>query len=77
MNYPANGVVYGGIIQRIRGAVGTFGSGGIGSGYEEDYNYDPRLMDTPPPGSSFIVLRFFRFSRFSILTLPFARCNVD
>lgn len=44
-------IVYGGIIQKQRGAVGTFSSysGAIVSGYEKDYNYDPRLMDTPPP----------------------------
>ncbi|MBN2069960.1 MAG: DUF4900 domain-containing protein [Candidatus Krumholzibacteriota bacterium] len=42
-------VVYGGIIQKQRGAVGTFGSYGISTGYNKDYNYDSRLMDTPPP----------------------------
>ncbi|UCF05381.1 MAG: DUF4900 domain-containing protein [bacterium] len=44
-------IVYGGIIQKQRGAVGTFSSstGQIGTGYEKDYTYDPRLMDNPPP----------------------------
>jgi Tfp pilus assembly protein PilX len=44
-------IVYGGIIQKQRGAVGTFNSstGAIVSGYEKAYSYDPRLMDNPPP----------------------------
>jgi Tfp pilus assembly protein PilX len=44
-------IVYGGIIQRQRGPVGTFYSsnGQIASGYEKAYSYDPRLMDNPPP----------------------------
>jgi Tfp pilus assembly protein PilX len=44
-------IVYGGIIQKQRGPVGTFNSstGQIVSGYEKDYSYDPRLMDNPPP----------------------------
>jgi Tfp pilus assembly protein PilX len=44
-------IVYGGIIQKKRGPVGTFnsGSGVIVTGYEKNYSYDPRLMDNPPP----------------------------
>lgn len=42
-------VVYGGIIQKQRGPVGTFSSYGLSTGYEKDYHYDPRLMDNPPP----------------------------
>jgi hypothetical protein len=44
-------IVYGGIIQKQRGAVGTFnsGSGQIVTGYEKAYSYDSRLMDNPPP----------------------------
>jgi len=44
-------IVYGGIIQKQRGAVGTFNSsnGNIVTGYEKDYSYDPRLLDNPPP----------------------------
>jgi Tfp pilus assembly protein PilX len=44
-------IVYGGIIQKKRGAVGTFnaGTGAIVTGYEKNYSYDPRLMDNPPP----------------------------
>ncbi len=44
-------IVYGGIIQKQRGAVGTFSSysGLISTGYEKDYHYDPRLLDNPPP----------------------------
>jgi hypothetical protein len=44
-------IVYGGIIQKQRGAVGTFNgsTGAIVTGYEKNYSYDPRLMDNPPP----------------------------
>ena len=44
-------IVYGGIIQKKRGAVGTFnaGTGAIVTGYEKNYSYDSRLMDNPPP----------------------------
>lgn len=50
---PAKGTLttYGGIIQRERGPVGTF-NGSTGqklSGYSKDYNYDPRLIASPPP----------------------------
>lgn len=43
--------VYGGILQRERGPVGTFSSstGQKLTGYSKDYNYDPRLITTPPP----------------------------
>jgi hypothetical protein len=43
--------VLGGIIQKKRGAVGTFNSstGAMISGYEKDYIYDPRLATNPPP----------------------------
>jgi len=41
--------VIGGIIQQYRGPVGTFGGGGISTGYEKDYAYDSRLADNPPP----------------------------
>lgn len=43
--------VYGGIIQKERGPVGTF-NGSTGqkiSGYSKDYSYDPRLVSSPPP----------------------------
>ncbi|MBI4335818.1 MAG: hypothetical protein HY589_04100 [Candidatus Omnitrophica bacterium] len=43
--------VYGGMIQRERGPVGTF-NGATGqklSGYSKDYHYDPRLVGMPPP----------------------------
>jgi len=44
-------IVYGGIIQKQRGPVGTFNSytGQIATGYEKDYSFDPRLLDNPPP----------------------------
>ncbi len=43
--------VYGGIIQEYRGPVGTFyaSSGTKASGYNKDYSYDYRFLDTPPP----------------------------
>lgn len=43
--------VMGGIIQKARGAVGTFnsGTGTIMTGYAKDYWYDTRLADDPPP----------------------------
>ncbi len=42
--------VYGGIVQDVRGAVGTVnGSGSISTGYNKDYNYDSRFLTTPPP----------------------------
>lgn len=42
-------IVYGGIIQNKRGAVGTFNSYGISTGYQKDYTYDERFLDNPPP----------------------------
>lgn len=44
-------IVYGGIIQKQRGPVGTFNSsnGTINHGYQKAYSYDPRLLDNPPP----------------------------
>jgi len=39
----------GGIIQHTRQAVGTFGSGGIKSGFAKRYKYDERLMLISPP----------------------------
>ncbi len=43
--------VIGGIIQKARGAVGTFNSstGQTQTGYMKDYRYDPRMADNPPP----------------------------
>lgn len=42
--------VYGGIVQEVRGAVGTFrhGYGGV-TGYNKDYHFDPRFGQEPPP----------------------------
>jgi hypothetical protein len=40
--------VYGGIVQEVRGAVGT-GSGSSGTGYTKSYSYDPRFITKPPP----------------------------
>ena len=43
--------VYGGIIQKERGPVGTFNAstGQKISGYSKNYSYDPRLVSLPPP----------------------------
>jgi hypothetical protein len=41
--------ITGGIIQKARGAVGTFSGSTINTGYSKDYYYDPRLADDPPP----------------------------
>jgi hypothetical protein len=41
--------LYGGIIQKRRGPVGTFSGTTVVSGYEKAYSADLRLMDTPPP----------------------------
>ena len=41
--------VFGGIIQKQRGPVGTFSGSTKISGYSKDYNYDVRLLNSPPP----------------------------
>lgn len=41
--------VNGAISQKFRGAVGTFGGWGGGSGYDKNYNYDDRLRYISPP----------------------------
>jgi len=42
--------LYGGIVQNIRGAVGTLdSSGNIKTGYKKNYSYDSRFIDDPPP----------------------------
>ena len=41
--------VFGGIIQKQRGPVGTFSGATKISGYSKDYNYDVRLLSSPPP----------------------------
>ncbi len=41
--------VFGGIIQKQRGPVGTFSGTTKISGYSKDYNYDVRLLSSPPP----------------------------
>jgi hypothetical protein len=50
----------GGIIQKNRGAVGTFSGGSVASGYNKNYVYDTRLRNTVPPS-------FPRESIFSIV----------
>ena len=48
---PAKGTlsVFGGIIQKERGPVGTFSGTTKVSGYSKNYNYDTRLLSSPPP----------------------------
>lgn len=48
---PARGTlsVFGGIIQNQRGPVGTFSRATKVSGYSKNYNYDERLLNSPPP----------------------------
>ena len=42
--------IWGGLIQKHRGAVGQIGAGGtIVHGYRKDYHYDPRVTGRPPP----------------------------
>jgi Tfp pilus assembly protein PilX len=41
--------VNGAIAQKFRGPVGTFGGGGVTSGYEKDYNYNDTLRYREPP----------------------------
>jgi len=53
-NYTSGGAkgtlsVFGGIIQKQRGPVGTFSGTTKVSGYSKDYNYDARLLTSPPP----------------------------
>jgi len=42
--------VYGGLVQKNRGPVGTFFSatGTKASGYDKDYHYDIRMATSPP-----------------------------
>lgn len=47
--------VYGGLVQQVRGPVGTGyldadGNAVVESGYAKDYHYDYRLRELPPPG---------------------------
>lgn len=42
-------IINGGLIQKVRGAVGTFRGNTQVSGFTKDYYYDDRMMDTPPP----------------------------
>jgi len=47
--------IYGGLVQQVRGAVGTGyldenGEAVILTGYAKDYHYDYRLRELPPPG---------------------------
>lgn len=44
-----NLTLYGGIVQEVRGAVGTVNGGTISTGYNKIYSYDPRFIANPPP----------------------------
>ncbi len=39
----------GGLIQKKRGPVSTFNGNTLQTGYNKNYQYDPRMMNTPPP----------------------------
>lgn len=41
--------IWGGLIQKYRGAVGQFRSGTIIHGYQKNYHYDPRVTGRTPP----------------------------
>ena len=43
--------IRGGIIQKQRGPVSTFNNSNntLSTGYNKNYNYDPRMVDAPPP----------------------------
>ena len=42
--------LYGGIVQKVRGAVGTLDANGqTATGYSKRYSFDPRFIDNPPP----------------------------
>jgi hypothetical protein len=43
--------IFGGLIQNERGPVGTFNSstGSVTTGYNKNYEYDTKLINTPPP----------------------------
>lgn len=41
--------LWGSLSQRIRGPVGTYNNWGTRSGYEKDYHYDYRFLNSPPP----------------------------
>ncbi|OWU64677.1 MAG: hypothetical protein CBB60_008625 [Armatimonadetes bacterium Cent15-Ar3] len=46
---PGTLIINGGLIQKVRGPVGTFRGSTQVSGFIKDYYYDERMMDTPPP----------------------------
>lgn len=58
----------GGIIQQQRGPVGTFSSGNIVSGFNKQYDYDERLLNTNPP--SFPRESFFSVIHWHTNTAP-------
>lgn len=41
--------IYGSLSQKVRGPVGTFSWWWGTTGYEKDYHYDERFLNTPPP----------------------------
>lgn len=66
--YRGKLTVFGGILQRFRGPVGTFGSFSEtpSTGYSKNYIYDTRLRTSPPKGfpfSSNIIVRSWQDNR--------------
>jgi hypothetical protein len=53
---PVSGLLYmtGSIVQKYRGPVGTFNSGGIMTGFSKRYRFDSRLSKISPPNYPFL-----------------------
>ena len=53
VNYASRSVgtltVYGGIVQKLRGAVASLNNGVVVNGYVKHYTYDNRFVSKPPP----------------------------
>lgn len=58
----------GGIVQQQRGPMGTFSAGSIQSGFNKQYEYDERLLNTNPP--SFPRESFFSIVHWHTNTAP-------
>ncbi len=64
LGYRGTLTIYGGVVQEIRGAVGTFNShtGQMSTGYLKNYSYDSRFVNTPPPSYP-VISSQVRFSQ--------------
>ncbi|MDP9210354.1 MAG: hypothetical protein M3O65_18070, partial [Actinomycetota bacterium] len=60
--------VTGGIAQKWRGPVGTFGGGG--TGYLKNYNYDTRLVYSSPPHAATLSSAAFRVIQWAEIQNP-------